>query len=477
MSGATDRVNDHLNDDNTNPSQAAKGGTFNGQLKGLQSQIASNTKTFPTKTLVQKIATRENLRLAFKSVKRNKGAPGVDLISIQEVDNNLDNIIDKTIALLINGEYKPLPVRRHDIPKPDGKTRRLGIPTVIDRMVQQAIVQSLSPLFDPTFSNLSFGFRPKRSAKDALLKARKFVAEGRKWVVDIDLEQCFDNVQHDKLMSLLAKRIQDKPLLLLIRRFLTAGVMHNGVRTESVRGTPQGGPLSPLLSNVLLHELDLELERRNHKFCRYADDCNIYVRSKAAAERVMKSITTWVESRLKLKVNKTKSAAAKVSARTFLGFTLYNDSSIAISKKSLERFKDAVRKITKRNRGISLDDMIIELNRLIRGWFHYYKWASFKTIFRQLDGWLRRRLRCFRLKQRKRKYSTKTFLQSLGIDRHSSWNLACSDKGWWRKALNPIIHTALPDAWFDRKGLFNLQQAFVTHQAETAVCDIARTVV
>jgi hypothetical protein len=240
---------------------------------------------------------------------------------------------------------------------------------------------------------------------------------------------------------------------------------------------PQGGPLSPLLSNVLLHELDTELTRRGHSFCRYADDCNIYVQSEKAAARVLSSVSAWIEKRLKLKVNKTKSAGDKVNHRKFLGFTLYTNADIAIANQTVSRFKDKVRKITKRNRGVSLQTVIEELNLLLRGWFHYYKWTSFQNRFRQLDSWIRRKLRCFRIKQRKRKYAIKTFLQAQGLDQPKCWTLACSDKGWWRKALNPVIHQALPDPWFDQMGLFNLHRSFAIHLSETAVCDIARTVV
>ena len=289
------------------------------------------------------------------------------------------------------------------------------------------------------FYNASYGFRPKRNAR----QAREYVQDGKMWVVDIDLEKFFDKVNHDILMSLLAKQIQDKGLLKLIRGFLTAGMMQNGICNRTEEGTPQGGPLSPLLSNVMLHELDKELSKRGHTFCRYADDCNIYVRSKAAGKRVLNSITKFIEKRLKLKVNTTKSAVDKVSHRKFLGFRLLNNGDITIAPQSLRRFKKKVRRITKRNRGISLAQVIKELNQVTRGWFHYFKCTNSKTIFKQIDSWIRRRLRCFRLKQRKRKYSIKNFLQGLGISQQQCWSLAMSDKGWWRKALNPVVHKAL----------------------------------
>lgn len=446
-------------------------------IEASQTASACITAQNLTKDLMKEIATSENLKRAFKSVKKNKGAAGIDRMSIKEVEANLNPIIERISHELLTGQFRPLPVRHAEILKPDGNIRNLGIPTVVDRMVQQAIVQILSPIIDPTFSDLSFGFRPNRSAKDAIKKASLYVSEGRIWCVDIDLEHFFDQVNHDKLMHLVSQKIQDKSLLRLIRRFLTAGVMQNGICRAKERGTPQGGPLSPLLSNILLHQLDLELERRGHNFCRYADDCNIYVQSLKAAKRVLQSITSWIEKHLKLKVNQTKSAADKVDCRKFLGYTIYLDGSPSISKQAIARFKDKVRRITKRNRGISIEAMITELNGLLRGWFHYFKWSSFKSIFRQLDCWIRRKLRCFRIKQRKRKYSIKTFLQAMGIEQPKCWNLACSNKGWWRKAFNPVIHQAIPDSWFDQKGLFNLLRAFVLHQSETAVCDIARTVV
>lgn len=451
--------------------------TETASIEASPNHSADITSQNLAKDLMTKVASGDNLKRAFKLVKKNKGAAGVDRISIKEVELTLNTLIEEIGNELKRGRYRPLPVRHAEIPKPDGNIRVLGIPTVIDRMVQQAIAQVLSPMIDPTFSDSSFGFRPDRSAKDAISKASSFVAQGKVWCVDIDLEQFFDQVNHDKLMHLVSLHIQDKSLLRLIRRFLTAGVMQNGVCIEKARGTPQGGPLSPLLSNILLHQLDLELERRGHAFCRYADDCNIYVQSEKAAKRVLQSVTHWIEQRLKLKVNQTKSAADRVERRKFLGYTIHIDGSPSISESAIARFKDKVRKITKRNRGVSLERVIDELNGLLRGWFHYFKWTPFKSIFRQLDSWIRRKLRCFRIKQRKRKYSIKTFLQTMGVEQPKCWTLACSNKGWWRKALNPVIHQALPDNWFDRKGLFCLLKAFAKHQSETAVCDIARTVV
>ena len=454
-----------------------KGGTGAVGIEAQQTNSALNENRDLASNLMKQVANKATLNRAFKSVKRNKGAPGIDKISIKEVANDLDNVIESLIIQLSAGTYKPAPVRGVEIPKPNGGHRQLGIPTVIDRIVQQAISQVLNKIFDPMFYNASYGFRPKRNARQAIEQAREYVQDGKMWVVDIDLEKFFDKVNHDILMSLLAKQIQDKGLLKLIRGFLTAGMMQNGICNRTDEGTPQGGPLSTLLSNVMLHELDKELSKRGHTFCRYADDCNIYVRSKAAGKRVLDSITKFIEKRLKLKVNTTKSAVDKVSHRKFLGFRLLNNGDITIAPQSLRRFKKKVRRITKRNRGISLAQVIKELNQVTRGWFHYFKCTNSKTIFKQIDSWIRRRLRCFRLKQRKRKYSIKNFLQGLGISQQQCWSLAMSDKGWWRKALNPVVHKALNNKWFEDKGLFSLYESFVKSKPETAVCDNARAVV
>jgi len=427
--------------------------------------------------LMGKIANQSNLRTAFKAVKRNKGAPGTDKRTIKDVEANLDIILERLVSTLEHGKYQPSLVKGVAIPKADGDERLLGIPTVIDRIVQQAISQIMSPLFEPHFSPQSYGFRPKRSCAGAIKEASGFVEDGYDIVVDIDIEKFFDNVNHDILMSKLTKYIDDKPLLRLIRRFLRAGMMQNGVYSKRDIGTPQGSPLSPLLSNILLHELDAELSARGHKYLRYADDCNIYVRSKRAGDRVLASITRFLLRRLRLKVNQMKSAVDKVEKRKFLGFTLTHFGEISISKEALKRIKNKIRCITSRNRGISLPQMIKELNQAIRGWFHYFKCTHFRTVMKSLDCWIRRRLRCFRLKQRKRKYSIKTFLSKLGISQNQSWRLACSEKGWWAKSYNPIIHKALNLNWFKGIGLFSLLEEFVKYKSKTAVCDNACTVV
>jgi len=369
------------------------------------------------------------------------------------------------IAKLLDGSYEPQPVRGVEIPKPGGGMRQLGIPTVVDRLVQQAILLVLEPLLDPTFSASSYGFRPGRGAHDALAQAQKYVAEGRGIVVDVDLEKFFDRVNHDILMARLARRVADKRLLRIVRRFLEAGLMHNGVCIERHEGTPQGGPLSPLLANLLLDDLDKELERRGHCFCRYADDCNIYVQSKAAGERVLTSVTRFLEDVLRLRVNREKSAVAHIEERKFLGHRLLRDGRLGIAPTSLQRAKQRIRAITRRNRGIGLDRMIRELNSFLTGWVTYFRSAACKSHLTELDGWIRRKLRCVRLKQCKRTKPIMDFLHGLGVPLRNAWLTALSGKGWWRLAGSPSVTHAMHNQWFASLGLVNLVQRYVTLQA------------
>jgi RNA-directed DNA polymerase len=410
---------------------------------------------------MEEIADRENLNQAYRQVKANRGAAGVDGMTIAQAAQWIAEHKEELIASLIDGSYQPQPVRGVQIPKPDGGMRQLGIPTVIDRLVQQAILQVLQSLLDPTFSDSSYGFRPGRSAHDALHQAAKYVAEGRTIVVDMDLEKFFDRVNHDILMARLARRIGDKRLLRIIRRFLEAGMMQDGVCVTRHEGTPQGGPLSPLLANLLLDDLDRELQRRGHTFCRYADDCNIYVRSQAAGERVLASLTKFLESKLRLRVNCQKSAVAPVQERKFLGHRLLADGRLVIAPQSLQRAKDRIRQITRRNRGVSFERVIGELNSFTTGWVTYFRYAKAKGVLTELDQWLRRKLRCVRLKQRKRAVSMANFLQQLGVPKNRSWTTAACGKGWWRMAQTPAASEAMSNLWFQTQGLVSLTDRYL----------------
>jgi len=409
-----------------------------------------------TRGLMEKIASSANLNQAYKRVKANHGAPGVDGMTVSDLRPWIAANKDALITALLDGSYQPQPVRGVEIPKPGGGKRQLGIPTVVDRLVQQAILQVLEPLLDPGFSASSFGFRPGRGAHDALHQAREYVAGGHDIVVDLDLEKFFDRVNHDVMMSRLARRIGDKRLLRIVRRFLAAGMMQYGVSTARYQGTPQGGPLSPLLANLLLDDLDKELEHRGHRFCRYADDCNIYVRSPAAGERVMASVTRFLESRLRLRVNRQKSAVAPVEERKFLGYRLDAAGDLGIAPKSLHRAKDRLRRITKRNRAISLEQMIGEANSFLSGWVTYFRYADAHSQLRGLDGWLRRKLRCVRLKHCKQPAALRRFLSQHGVSPRQARELASSGRGWWCLANSLQAKIAMNIAWFDELGLINL---------------------
>lgn len=413
----------------------------------------------PSETLIDRILDRDNLNSAFKRVKRNKGAAGVDEKDIAATHQYLRENKNEIIQLIREGKYKPQPVRRVDIPKPNGGKRKLGIPTVTDRIIQQAIVQVLTPIFDSQFSEYSFGFRPFRSAHQAIEQARKYIEDGYHFVVDIDLEKFFDRVQHDKLMALVSKTISDKPTLKLIRRFLQAGVMENGVITINREGTPQGGPLSPLLSNIILNELDQELESRGHKFVRYADDCNIYVKSAKAGQRVLESVSSFIEKKLKLKVNEEKSAVGKPRARVFLGMSFYRikgKTRIYVPKKTKKRFEQKLKKLTNRNWGISMDTRILKLNQLIQGWGNYYKLGDIKSYSLNIDAHVRRRLRACRWKEWKKVNTKYKNLRKLGIKRSEAWKNANTRKGYWRISNNPIIHLALNNNYWQDLGLKSL---------------------
>ena len=413
---------------------------------------------------MEQICERANMNLAYRKVKANKGAAGVDGISIERLPTYIREHKEEFLVELLDGSYQPELVRGVQIPKPDGSKRQLGIPTVLDRVIQQAILQILEPIYEPKFSNSSYGFRPNRSAQMALRQAREYLRDGYKYVVDMDLEKFFDRVNHDILMERLSRNISDKRLLRIIRRYLEAGLLQNGIFEERKLGMPQGGNLSPLLSNIMLDELDKELERRGHKFCRYADDCNIYVKSQEAGKRVLKSITEFLGIRLKLKVNETKSAVAHVTKRKFLGYSFRRDSELKVSNQSLVKFKKRIRELTSRNRGRKLEHVIKELNQYLNGWISYFRLSANISVFNGLDSWIRRRLRCYRLKQRKRTYSVYKFLFELGVSVQNAWKLAKSSKGWWRLSLNPNIHTAMSNVWFDRSGLVSLEKKVASYK-------------
>ena len=412
--------------------------------------------------LMEQICSSANLNQALRRVKKNKGCAGVDKLDITATIAMLRQSSNGQAfrQSLLDGSYQPQPVLGVEIPKPNGGVRQLGIPTVLDRMVQQAITSILSDIYEPKFSDSSYGFRPKRSAHHALAAASRYIREGRVYVVDIDLAKYFDTVNHDRLMYRLSQDITDKRVLKLIRSYLQAGIMRYGIVEQRQRGTPQGGPLSPLLSNIVLDELDKELERRGHKFCRYADDCQIYVSSEEAATRVKESITAFLEQKLKLTVNREKSAATRMTERAYLGHCFGMDGGIHLSKAAQAQMKKRVRQITKRNRGRELESVIAELTQYLRGWQHYFKLAISKSAMQRLDEWIRRRLRCYRLKQRKRKHSIATWLRQQGVSERNAWKLAMSDKGWWHLALTPQLNHAMPIKWFEELGLYSLRDGY-----------------
>lgn len=412
--------------------------------------------------LLNQILSRENMLQALKRVEQNKGSHGVDMMPVQ---NLRQHIVENWLSIkeaILKGTYEPMPVRRVEIPKPDGGVRLLGIPTVTDRLIQQAIAQVLSKVYDPTFSENSYGFRPNRSAHDAVRKAKEYIRDGHRWVVDMDLEKFFDKVNHDRLMGTLAKRIQDKPLLKLIRKYLQSGVMINGVVSSTLEGTPQGGPLSPLLSNIVLDELDKELERRGHKFVRYADDCNIYVKSKRAGLRTMASIQRFIEGKLRLKVNEKKSAVDRPWKRKFLGFsfTYHKEPKVRIAKESLKRMKNKVREITSRKMPYPMEYRIQKLNQYLMGWCGYFALADTKSIFLGLDKWIRRRLRmCLWKNWKKPKTKIRNLIQ-LGVPQWQAYEWGNTRKSYWRISNSPILHRTLGNSYWRNQGLKSLEARY-----------------
>jgi RNA-directed DNA polymerase len=402
---------------------------------------------------------RENLRAAYTRVVRNAGAPGVDGMTVQALADHCRQHWPRIRQDLLDGRYVPQPVRKVEIPEPGGKgVRTLGIPTVTDRLIQQALHQVLSPIFDPTFSDASFGFRPGRGTHDAVVRAREHMAAGHRWVVDLDFEKFFDNVNHDVLMARVARRVKDKSVLLLIRRFLQAGMMDGGLVSPREKGTPQGGPLSPLLSNVLLDDLDKELERRGHRFVRYADDCNVYVASKAAGGRVMASLERFLAERLRLKVNREKSALARPWTRKFPAYTVTVNRvpRLKVSPKAVERLKANLRPFWKRSRGRRLSQVTKELAPVLRGWVAYFRLVEVKATFETLDAWIRRKLRCIQWRQWKTPRTRLKELRRRGLDPERAAAAAYGGHGPWFNAGGYAMNLALPNAVLARWGLTSL---------------------
>jgi group II intron reverse transcriptase/maturase len=408
--------------------------------------------------LMEEIVSRRNMMAAYSRVVANKGAPGIDGMPVSALKGYLQEHWPRIKEELLAGSYTPQPVRKVEIPKPGGGMRMLGIPTVLDRLIQQAVHQMLNSLFDPGFSDHSYGFRPGRSAHQAIKAARQYVAEGRRWVVDLDLEKFFDRVNHDILMSLLKRKVRDPQVLSLIDRYLKAGLFEGGVVTARVEGTPQGGPLSPLLSNILLDELDKELEARGHTFCRYADDCNVYVATKASGERVMTSLTCYLSERLKLTVNQAKSAVDRPWNRSFLGYsmTFHRRPRLKVADKSVQRLKAAMRETCRRGRGRNIRTVIAEITPKLSGWITYFRHAEVKGLFDELDGWLRRKLRCILWRQWKRPISRAKTLMRLGMPEPTAWKSATNGRGPWWNSGAAHMQKALRKTYFDNLGLVSI---------------------
>ena len=436
---------------------APTGGTVTERLNRVELLSLLERQRTLTENLLERIVDYGNLKRAYKQVARNDGSGGIDGMEREELRQWLGKHINTLRETLLTEKYEVSAVRKVEIQKPEGGKRILGIPTVKDRLIQQAIHQELSRYYEPIFSESSYGFRPGRSAHQAIEQASKYIQEGKEWVVDIDLEKFFDKINHDRLMQRLSKGIGDKKLLRLIIAYLKAGMMDEGLTEQRVAGTPQGGPLSPLLSNIVLDELDKELESRGHSFCRYADDCNIYVRSRKAGERVMTSISDFIEKKLKLKVNHKKSGVRHCSDVKFLGYTLLPEGGIRVADKSIDRLKDRIREITRRNRGVKFEEVIWELNATIIGWTNYFRLANiWLTTFRELDGWIRRKLRCYKLKQCGRRYTIFKLLRSLDIPEGKSWNVVMYSQGWWHMSKKTAVGQAMNLNWFTQYGLQSL---------------------
>lgn len=408
---------------------------------------------------MEAVVARENMLRALRAVERNAGAAGVDRMTTEELRGYLRARWEQLKRQLLEGTYQPQPVRRVDIPKPGGGMRMLGIPTVVDRLIQQAMHQVMSPVWEPDFSNHSYGFRPGRGAHQAVEAARAHVESGRRWVVDIDLEKFFDRVNHDVLMARVARRIKDKRMLRLIRRYLQSGIMEGGLAQPREEGTPQGGPLSPLLSNILLDDLDKELEKRSHCFCRYADDCNIYVRTRQSGERVMASLKRYLEKKLRLKVNEAKSRVDRPWNCKFLGYsmTVQRRPRLQAAVQSVERFKVKARQLFRQGRGRNLERFIMEdLNPLLRGWANYYRKATTSKLFEDLDRWIRRKLRCLIWRRWARVGTRARQLIRRGFTKQKAWCCAYNGRGPWWNAGSSHMNAAYPNSAFERMGLISI---------------------
>lgn len=431
-----------------------------GEKEGTEAPMTRRETEDPAgnQRVMEEVCERENRREALKRVRANKGSPGLDGMTVDELPEYLEQHWPAIREQLLSGTYEPKPVKRVEIPKPEGGMRKLGIPTVLDRFVQQAVQQVLQKQWDPTFSEHSYGFRPGRSAKQAVAQAQRYIAEGYGWVVDFDLEKFFDRVNHDKLMGAIAKRVGDKRLLKLIRALLNAGVMENGLVSPSVEGTPQGGPLSPLLSNLVLDELDRELERRGHRFVRYADDSNIYVRSQRAGQRVMESVKRFITEKLKLKVNESKSAVAKPQERKFLGFSFTGGKELKrkIAPKAIDRFKERVREITQKSKGNSMEQTMEELARYICGWRGYFGFCETPSVLKRLDSWIRRRVRCAFWRQWTTGRKRYAELVRRGVSAEAAAATAGSRHGPWRVSQSRALDRALSNAYLTSFGLPSL---------------------
>jgi RNA-directed DNA polymerase len=433
----------------TGNAQSAQGGTETRMTAGGDESPAVSSG------LMEEVCERGNLERALKRVQANKGSAGIDGMTVGELPAFLKERWPAIREQLFSGTYKPQPVKRVEIPKPDGGMRNLGIPTVLDRFIQQAVLQVLQEVFDGTFSEHSYGFRPGRSAHQAVTQAQVYITVGYEWVVDIDLEKFFDRVNHDMLMGRVAKRVKDKRLLKLLRAFLNAGVLEGGLVSPTEEGTPQGGPLSPLLSNIMLDDLDKELETRGHRFVRYADDCNIYVKSERAGQRVMEGLVDFIERKLKLRVNREKSAVARPKERSFLGFSFTGEKEPRrrIAPKSLKRVKMRIRELTRRTRGVSLEHVVAALRPFLRGWAAYYGFCETPSVLKRLDGWIRRRLRSYMWKQWGHARGRYAGLKRRGLEPGYARLAAGAGGGPWRRSHSIAMSRAFPDAYFVSLGL------------------------